>query len=514
MGVCDSTNDPNKNMVNNVYDSANKNLGGNANALRSQKSLVLNNDVIVSDTNQNPETMYEKIKMLGEGSYGEVWLLRHKLTGKEYAMKIIEKSPYSNEKQIFNEINILKTLDHPNILKILEFHLEKNKFYIITDYCPEGELFSELEKKPNFTEKETSFLIYQILQAVNYCHNMRIVHRDIKPENIMITHRESNGLLHIKLIDFGTAKLFEKGNKHRAMVGSSYYIAPEVLKGKYDEECDLWSVGVIMYMLLCGVPPFNGEEEEEILRAVSRGKYDTSSEAYQKLSNNAKDLITKLLKFDPSERITAREALLHPWFETEEFQTIYRAHTIDPNNARKLMNNLEYYRSDNIIKCAVLAYLVHQNTNDKECISASYLFKDIDLNKNGKLSKEELTSAYVKYSGLSESQAAKKANAVFLNIDTDFNGFIESEEFIRACINPNMFTKPSYLQSAFKYFDLDGDGNISVNEVEAKFYQTSKNKNENTKALLKKMFDQIDINGDGFISFEEFSSMIKGVISS
>ena len=227
---------------------------------------------------------------------------------------------------------------------------------------------------------------------------MRIVHRDIKPENIMITHRESNGLLHIKLIDFGTAKLFEKGNKHRAMVGSSYYIAPEVLKGKYDEECDLWSIGVIMYMLLCGVPPFDGEEEEEILRSISRGKYDTSSEAYQKLSNNAKDLITKLLKFDPSERITAREALLHPWFETEEFQTIYRAHTIDPNNARKLMNNLEYYRSDNIIKCAVLAYLVHQNTNDKECISASYLFKDIDLNKNGKLSKEELTSAYVKYS--------------------------------------------------------------------------------------------------------------------
>ena len=515
MGACDSTtnNKPNNTQSGNVTSQSGKYFVENTN-LKNQNSLVLNNDVIVSDTHQDLLSVYEKVKLLGEGSFGEVWLVRHKLLGKEFALKIIEKSPYSNVNQIINEINILKTLDHPNILKILEFHLENDKFYIVTDYCPEGELFNEIEKKRIFTEKETSFIIYQILQAVRYCHKMRIVHRDIKPENIMILDRESNGLLHVKLIDFGTAKLFAEGKKQKAIVGSSYYIAPEVIKGKYDEECDLWSIGVIMYIMLVGAPPFNGEEEDDILRSVASGKYDTTCAAYTALSDNAKNLMTRLLTYNPAQRITAEEALSHPWFKTTEFANIYRVNTINPDLARNMMTNLEYYKSDNIIKCAVLAYLVHQNTNSKECINASYLFNEIDLNKDGKLEKNELESALLKYFNLTPEQASKKANTIFINIDTDNNGFIESEEFIRACINPNIFTSENYLMAAFNYFDNDKNGSISVAEVESKFYQSAKNQNDNTKLQLKKMFDQIDVNKDGIISFDEFSYMIKGIISS
>ena len=514
MGACDSstTSNPNKELNGNPTPPSGKYFK-EKNPLERQNTLVLNNDVIVSDTHQNPEMLYEKIKRLGEGSFGEVWQVRHKLLGKDFALKIIEKSPYSNTKQIINEINILKTLDHPNILKILEFHLDKDKFYIVTDYCPEGELFNEIQKKTKFTERETSFVIYQILQSVRYCHKMRVLHRDIKPENIMITNREANGLLHVKLIDFGTAKIFEEGNKQKAIVGSSYYIAPEVIRGKYGEECDLWSVGVIMYLMLVGFPPFNGDEDEDILRAISIGKYDTTSPEFTSLSANAKDLITKLLKFNPSERITAQDALSHPWFQTSEFTTIYRVNTINVNEAKNMIRNLEYYKSDNIIRCAVLAYLVHQNTNDKQCIKASYLFNEIDLNKDGKLEQNELESAFIKYYDLTPIQAKKKAQAIFLNIDTDNNGFIESEEFIRACLNPNTFTSKNYLLAAFNYFDDDKNGSISVSEVESKFYQTVKNQNENTKMQLRRMFDQIDVNKDGEISFEEFSSMIKGVVS-
>ena len=517
MGACDSSN-PNSNQATGNIANQIKNASGKyfveKTNLQKQNSLVLNNDVIVSDTHQDPETIYEKVKTLGEGAFGEVWLVRHKISGKNYAMKIIEKSPYSNTKQIINEINILKTLDHPNILKILEFHLEHDKYYIVTDYCPEGELFNEIVNKKIFSEKETSFIIYQILQAVRYCHKMRIVHRDIKPENIMIMGREPNGLLHVKLIDFGTAKIFEEGNKQKALVGSSYYIAPEVLKGKYDEECDLWSIGVITYMLLTGVPPFNGNNDDDILRAVSSGKYDTTSPSFTNLSNNAKDFIMRLLQYNPSDRITAADALSHPWFKTSEFANIYRVNTINVNLAKNMMHNLEYYKSNNIIKCAVLAYLVHQNTNSQECINASYLFLDIDLNKDGKLEKNELEKALVKYNDLTEEQAKKRANTIFMNIDTDNNGFIESEEFIRACINPNVFTSKNYLLTAFNYFDDDKNGSISVSEVEQKFLQSSKNQNENTRQELRKMFDQIDVNKDGQITLDEFSSMIKGIISS
>ena len=343
---------------------------------------------------------------------------------------------------------------------------------------------------------------------------MGVIHRDIKPENIMIMRKESNGLLHVKLIDFGTAKIFIQGNKHKTLVGSSYYIAPEVIRGKYDEECDLWSVGVIMYILLTGTPPFNGEDDNSILRAVTTGKYDTKSESFQSLSPNARDLITKLLKYNPDDRITAKDALTHPWFKTNEFTNLYRVNTISVEEARSMINNLDFYKSDNIIKCAVLAYLVHQNTNIKECINASYLFLDIDLNKDGKVEKNELINSYMKYYNLPQDQATLKANTIFLNIDTDNNGFIESEEFIRACINPNIFASQNYLLAAFNYFDEDKNGNISVSEVEKKFYQSAKNQNEYTKSQIRKMFEQIDVNKDGQISFDEFAMMIKGIISS
>jgi calcium-dependent protein kinase len=477
-------------------------------------TLILNNDVIVSDLGTNIENKYEKLKKLGEGAYGEVWKVRHKVLGKEFAMKIIEKSPYCVSKEINNEINILKKLDHPNILKILEFHSTEDKFYIITDFCPEGELYNEISNKKEFSESEAAFIIYQILSAIRYCHKMRVIHRDIKPENIMIMGRESNGGLIVKLIDFGTARIFSEGNVQKGLVGSSYYIAPEVIDGKYDESCDLWSIGVIMYIMLTGYPPFNGEDDDSILRAVKTGKYDTTLDTYQKLSSNAKDLISKLLKYNPHERITARDALNHPWFKTSELSANYHnSNSLDPNEVRDMLRNLENYKNDNMLKCAAIAYLVHQNTNIKQCRDATKLFFSIDLNHDGKLEKNELEYAYKKYCGLSDGDARQKAKLIFINIDTDNNGFIENEEFIRACINPRLFNSYNYLKFAFDYFDNDNSGYISIQEIEKKFLQSSKNKSDTTKRELKKLFDKIDINKDGQISFEEFSSMIKDIIN-
>ena len=501
MGICESSS--NEAQISNQNQNT---------ALTSrQDTLILNNDIIVSRTGGNIDDIYEKIKLLGEGSYGKVWLVKHKILGKLFALKIIKRKNdiYFNNK-VQKEIQILKKLDHPFILKIIEFHSTETEYHIITDYCQNGELYSEIVNRGKFSEREASFIIYQILLAIRYCHNMGIVHRDIKPENIMIERKEESGLLRVKLIDFGVAKIFSLNVNHKTIAGSSIYMAPEVLRANYNESCDLWSIGVILYILLIGKPPFNGKNENEISLAVKKGKYDILSAQYESLSQNAKDLISKLLMYDPEERITAKEALNHPWFNTPEIMNI---DYLDNVKIKDLLLNLERYKSYNIIKCAILAYLVHINSDIKEYIEAGKLFNSLDIDHDGKLDKDELKNGFMKYFNLSQSEAIKKANDIFTNIDTDKNNLISSEEFIRGCINPDIFYSPNYLKVAFDYFDKNKDGNVSINEMEEIFSQNS-NLGSRAKEKLQYLFNQIDVNKDGFISFDEFSAVIKGIISS
>ena len=526
---CNSTNPPNVIVCNNIKKMKKEKKSSESkpvlNNKESKKSVLsvenknnnqvaINNDVIVSGNEVNPETIYLKTKMLGSGAFGEVWLVHHRDLDRDFAMKIIKKrkNKKNDEREILNEIEILKKLDHPKILKVVDFYSTLKKYYIITEYCPEGELFNEIIKVGKFDEGQAAFIINQILKAITYCHKMNIIHRDIKPENIMITNREKNGCLQVKLIDFGTAKIFEKGHQENKYVGSSYYMAPEIIKRKYDEKCDLWSIGVIMYILLTGRPPFDGNDDDEILENVKKGVYDTYSYPYPLLSSHSKDLINKLLQYDPKKRISADQAIEHPWFKTAEFKKKDKVNTIAPELARELIQNMTKYRSDNILKCAVIAYLVHHITNTEECFEASKLFIKIDLNYDGKIEKHELIQGFIKYWGISKDEAEEKVELIFKNIDTDFNGFIEYEEFVRAAVNSSIFMSQNYLKFAFNYFDRDASGDITFEEIKKRFTQNAKNINTEVDQELKDIFDSIDINGDGSISFNEFCKMMKNIL--
>ena len=477
--------------------------------------LEINNDVLVSGNECSPELMYQKQERLGIGAFGEVWRVHQNELNRDFAMKIINKRRCREEDdEIKNEIEILKKLDHPKILKILEFFNTRNKYYILTEYCPEGELFNEITKVGKFSEVQSAFIIYQLLQIVKYCHKMRIIHRDIKPENVMITKREKNGCLQVKLIDFGTAKIFSENNKEKGFVGSSYYMAPEVIKRKYDEKCDLWSIGVIMYILLTGRPPFDGEDDDEILKNVEKGEYDTDSAPFPNLSILAKDLIKQLLTYDPKKRIDVDGALNHEWFKTSEFLEKSKVNCINKGLANRLLVNMMNYKSDNMLKCAVLAYLVHYNSNIEECVEASKLYNDIDVDHNGKIEQADLEKGLRDYWKLTSDEAAEKAEVIFKNIDNDHNGYIEHEEFIRAAINPTVFLKDNYLKFAFNYFDIDRSGGISLVEITKKFTQNTRNRSNKIEKDLKKIFEKIDINNDGTLSFDEFGIMMKDIIES
>jgi calcium-dependent protein kinase len=237
---------------------------------------------------------------------------------KKITKNLLSKAETVNE--IKNEIELLKQLDHPNIVKIFEFFVEYDGYYLITEYLQGGELFDAIKKNGSFFEPIAANIMYQIFSAINYCHSINIIHRDLKPENILIDSINQNtGFLSIKIIDFGTAKIYEKNKNENKIIGSSYYIAPEVLEKNYNEKCDIWSCGVILYTLLSGKLPFTGRKQGEILRKILLGKYNMKGDPFDSISYEGKDLVKKCLEKNVQTRISARDALLHPWFN--KYQT-------------------------------------------------------------------------------------------------------------------------------------------------------------------------------------------------
>ena len=476
--------------------------------------VSLDSNVFITKSSQEPDLVYFREKILGSGSFGTVYLVKHRELHKYFAMKVIQKNPHINEENLLNEIALLKKMDHPNILKILDFFSLKMEYNIITEFCQEGELYKEIKAKAPFTEELSAYYIREILLAVHYCHNMKIVHRDLKPENILIVQRMKNGFHPIKIIDFGTAKVFSKTKKEHLLIGSAYYIAPEVLNKNYNEKCDLWSCGVILYFMLCGKVPFNGKNEKELFENINKGKYDLESYPWGIISENAKDLIKKLLILDTKKRLSAEEALKHSWFNIEIIKEMNNINSINEINTIKLIRNLINYRSDNILRCAVIAYLVHNNTQLNQAHDAIKLFNKIDENGDGKISKEELFNGLQSYLASEGDKLKQDVELIFRHLDTDHNGYIEYEEFIRAAVDKEYFLNGDFIKFAFNYFDRDGNGNITLEEVKNLFYQNEKNKtNVKAQEQLQKCFDENDINHDGSLSFEEFVKMMKNIIS-
>ena len=487
--------------------------------IKSDKKNVVSIDsnVFVVKGETSPDLFYIREKTLGNGSYGTVYLVKHKQLHRYFAMKVIRKSHKnkSEEDSLMNEINILRKMDHPNILKMTDFYNQKKEYDIITEYCQEGELFNEIKTYAPFNETITGYYMKQILKAVCYCHGMNIVHRDLKPENILIVKRMKNGCHPIKIIDFGTAKIFSKEKKETLLIGSAYYIAPEVLDRNYTEKCDLWSCGVIMYILLTGRPPFGGNTDMEIMQKIKSGKYDLTKYPWGIISKEAKDLIKDLLQLNPGQRLSAEKALKHPWFSTKQVKQIESLNNLTKHNTLKLVENLTKYRSDNILRCAVIAYLVHNNTQLKEAHEAIKLFNRIDENGDGRITKEELYNGLQHYLNKKGDELKEEVELIFSHIDADHNGFIEYEEFIRAAIDKNYFLSDNFIKFAFSYFDRDGSGNITMEEVKNLFYLNEKNKKSSeAEKQLKSSFDEIDINHDGSLSFEEFVQMMKNIINS
>ena len=462
---------------------------------------------IINEIKKDPEENYKKLKLIGRGSYGSVYKVQNKNTDTIRAMKTLQKYN-SNEEEIINEISILKKLDHPNIIKIFEFYSNSDSYSLITEFCTEGDLSDMIKEQVPLSEKQCSFIMYQIFLAINYCHKSNILHSDLKPENILIKEYKNNNYPIIKICDFGTSQIFEKGKYERKLTGSSYYVSPEVINNNYNEKCDIWSSGVILYILLSGKMPFNGNSDLEIFEKIKSGKYDLESFPFDSISSEAKNLIKLCLNLDCKKRISAEEALKHSWFKNNESKSLYND-IIDKNTIHKLMNNLKNYHYNSIIQEISLIYLIHNFCDNPEVSEACKLFNLIDTDHDGKISEKELLKGLKHFS--QNINLKEDVETIFRNIDANNNRVIEYEEFVKGAVDKKIFLSEEILRRAFNFFDKDCNGVISFDEIESILYNCIDCKSE-IHYCLSTIFSEINLKIGDIISFNDFKKIMEKIL--
>ena len=441
--------------------------------------------------------LYKIEKCLGKGSFGEVRLVTHKPTGHQRAVKIFRKETYSTrsaKQKLLNEIKILRDLDHPNIIRMFEYFEDEKKLFLIMEKCEGGELYDQILTVNSFSEMQAANLIKQLLSAIAYLHGCQIVHRDIKPENILF--EEKNQLNSIKLIDFGIAMKFQEGIPIRDSVGTVFYIAPEVLEQKYTEKCDLWSCGVITYMMLCGYPPFGGDSDQVIIKKIRSGKFLFNQPIWTRLSLESQDFISKLLSPE-ADRLTALQALSHPWITNIECASpckeIYHSTLLS-------LKNFQY---SNHLKQAVRAYIISQCLAFNETKQLKEIFKSIDKNSDGKISREEIEIYYERVMGDDDNAEIESAR-IMENLDPEKKGFLNYSDFLNACLHDNIILCNKNLKLAFNRFDIDKSGKISGQEIK----EILAEENAYDPEIWEQIVKDADKNHDGEIDFKEFADMV------
>ncbi len=466
-------------------------------------------NTIIEENSGLPAQKYKVISKLGDGSYGTVYLAVNIMTKQNIAMKKINKVKENeiDDMEIKNEIEILKKLDHPNIVKIIEFYSTPKAYYIITDFCACGELYNQI--KHQYTEGQLAVLFYQVFSGLYYLHTKNIVHRDLKLENILISEIEKDNNTNdkyfwVKIIDFGTAKIFEKNKNEKAVVGSSYYIAPEVLHKNYNEKCDTWSVGVILYMLIVGRAPFDGKTDEEIIESIKIGVYNNKHPKLLSKSKEAQDLVNLLLERNINKRLSASEALNHSFFSKFNGRSLYSNFTND--EIQIYLDNLLNYKFQSKFQQLVLAFVVHNIPQNKDTKIILKLFRFFNLSGNCKLTKVELVNGL--YQFRSKDKVDKAIDDIFLMLDGDNNGYIEYEEFLRACIDKSLALNNDNLKYAFKFLDKDNTGTLSVEKIMNAFVKKS---NPTLISIFKSTIKEVDRDRDGKINFEDFKELMLKV---
>ncbi|KAG0520844.1 hypothetical protein BDA96_08G109100 [Sorghum bicolor] len=443
----------------------------------------------------NLKDKYSLGRKLGQGQFGTTYLCVDKATGLEYACKSIAKRKLVTDEDVEDvrrEIQIMHHLaGHPNIIGIRGAFEDAVAVHVVMELCAGGELFDRIVRRGHYTERQAGELARVIVAVVESCHSLGVMHRDLKPENFLFVGNDEESPL--KTIDFGLSMFFRPGEEFTDVVGSPYYVAPEVLKKRYGQEADVWSAGVIIYILLCGVPPFWAETEQGIFEQVLHGSLDFESDPWPSVSENAKDLLRKVLVRDPKKRLTAHQVLCHPWL-----QTIASAPDKPLDSA--VLSRLKQFSAMNKLKKMALR-VIAENLSEEEIAGLKEMFKMMDTDNSGQINFEELKS------GLQRVGANMKEPEIYQLMqaaDIDNSGTIDYGEFIAATLHLNKVEREDHLFAAFQYFDKDGSGYITADEL-----QQACDEFGIEDVRLEDMIGEVDQDNDGRIDYNEFVEMMQ-----
>ena len=424
---------------------------------------------------------YKFCETLGGGHFGTVRKAHRRNEKKPYqyyAIKSISNRNLTKKdyEDLVKEVDIISGLDHPNIIKFYETYHDEYYFHIVMELCKGKEVFEKIANQGNISEKKVVNIIFKVLLAIAHCHSRGITHRDLKPENILFDSLKMDA--EIKIIDFGLSRKYSQDEKMHTILGTPYYVAPEVLKGEYDEKCDIWSIGAMTYLILCGEPPFTGVSNNEIFKKIVKDDLKFNPYKWKNISNNAKDFVKICLNKNANMRPSASKAVEHKWFSSVMKET----HSIK-NLSKECLINFKNFNIRNVFKQTIMKYLLNTLSDDEISIYKNTFFAT-DYYNNGLVEKGEIKKAFL-LSNLEISD--DEIDNLFDIIDgTRQKGGIGYTEFLMASIDQKVLFTKDKLEKAFNYFDLNNSQFIEFEDLKEAFLRMGKEciNSDDIKAII------------------------------
>ena len=438
---------------------------------------------------------YDLGAVLGKGQFGITRTAKDRKMGVAYACKTIMKTklPTEEDKEdAKREVQILWHLKgHPNVVSVVGSFEDAKAIHIVMDVCKGGELFDKIIERGHYTEKDAAAMCRTMLRVIHHMHTLGVMHRDLKPENFLLSDNSRNAT--VKATDFGLSVFARPDERFEDLVGSAFYVAPEVLQCDYSREADIWSCGVILYILLSGVPPFWDDTEQGIFAAIVKGDIDFQSKPWPSISSGAKECVKMMLTKDTAVRATAEQVMNHPWMKEDG-----SAPDTPLDNA--VVERIKKFSEMNKLKKLALK-MIAANLSGDQIQGLKELFESMDADGNGTITVQAMRE------GLQKQRAhiaEGEIEALMNTMDMDENGTIDYMEFIAATLNASQVEREQNMMKAFQTFDKDDSGFISIDEIKEAATEWGMDGSD-----MEKFLKEADLNGDGEIDYLEFVQLMK-----